>query len=166
LELHKKAITRYETDKELTEAFGALTLDLHKYRWGLRVGKPLPICVVEAGQPLMPLEIPSQLAAAIPRGLGNKEILSAEPFRDAIECIAHEKGRRIERIAVDAPAAPPEAGSRSSETEPGALGLSCFKTPAKSDWADIREKCAGHLRSGGSTASLPHAKQDLDALQL
>jgi Protein of unknown function (DUF429) len=56
-------------------------------------------------------------------------------------------------------AAPPEVGSRSSETELGRLGLSSFKTPAKSDWADIREKCAQHLRSGGSTASLPHANK-------
>jgi hypothetical protein len=32
------------------------------------VGKRLPICVVEAGQPLMPLDIPSRLAAAIPQG--------------------------------------------------------------------------------------------------
>ena len=130
------------------------------------VGKRLPICVAEASQPLMPLDIPSQLAAAIPRGLGNKEILSAEPFRDAaskvlgaIKCIAHEKGWQIERIAIDAPAAPPKAGSRSSETELGRLGLSSFKTPPKSDWADIREKCARHLRSGGSAASLPHANK-------
>lgn len=130
------------------------------------VGKRLPICVVEAGQPLMPLGIPSRLAAAIPRGLGNKEILSAEPFSDAaskvlgaIKSIAHEKDWRVERVAVDAPAAPPKMGSRSSETELGRLGLSSFKTPAKSDWAGIQEKCAGHLRSGGSTASLPHANK-------
>jgi hypothetical protein len=130
------------------------------------LGKRLPICVVATGQPLMPLNIPSQLAAAIPRGLGNKEILSAAPYRDAarkvvdaINRMADETGWHVERIAVDAPAGAPAMGSRSSETELGRRGLSSFRTPAASDWAGIQEKCALHLRSGASAASLPHANK-------
>ena len=47
------------------------------------VGKRLPICFVAANHHLMPLNIPSHLATAMPRGLGNKEITSAVPYREA-----------------------------------------------------------------------------------
>ena len=86
------------------------------------VGKRLPICVVSADYPLVPLKIPKHLAALIPRGVGNKEIIVAMPFREAargvvsaINRIEIEMGWRVERIAVDAPAAPPTTGSRASE---------------------------------------------------
>ena len=65
----------------------------------------------------------------------------------------------LERIAVDAPAAPPEGGSRASETELGRHGLSSFRTPAKSAWAAIRQQCVEHIRQGGTTASLPYANK-------
>jgi hypothetical protein len=130
------------------------------------VGKRLPICLVEAGHPVTPINIPSDLAAAIPRGLGNREITSTLPYQKAaqdvvraLKRIADEMGWHIERVAVDAPAAPPANGPRSSEAELGRLGLSSFRTPAASDWAGIQEKCTDHLRSGGSAASLPHANK-------
>ena len=44
------------------------------------VGKRLPLCVVAADYPLMPLTIPKHLAGLIPRGVGNKEIIAAAPF--------------------------------------------------------------------------------------
>jgi hypothetical protein len=47
------------------------------------LGKRLPICVVSAGHPLMPLAIPKHLAALIPRGVGNKEIATVAPFHEA-----------------------------------------------------------------------------------
>jgi hypothetical protein len=130
------------------------------------VKKRLPICFAPAGQPLMPLDIPKHLAVAMPRGLGNKEVMSPAPYREAagkvvysIGPIAQEMGWQIDRVAVDAPAATPTTGSRSSEIELGRVGLSSFRTPAASDWAGIREKCELHLRSGGSVASLPHANK-------
>ena len=135
-------------------------------------GKRLPICVVSAGQPIMPLAIPKHLGAAIPRGVGNKEITALAPFREAalgvagsINRVALEMGWHVERAAVDAPAAPPEASSRTSEDELGRLGLSSFRTPAASAWDGIKHKCVEHLGSGGSTATLPHAN-NLDAVRL
>lgn len=65
----------------------------------------------------------------------------------------------VERVAVDAPAAPPTANSRASEDELGRLGLSSFRTPAASAWDGIKQKCVEHLGSGGSTATLPHANK-------
>jgi hypothetical protein len=130
------------------------------------VGKRLPICLVAQGHRVRPLIVPAHLAASIPRGLGNKQIMSALPFREAAQHVAgalkrivDEMGWHIERIAVDAPAAPPVHDPRSSEVGLGRLGLSSFQTPAASDWAGIREKCVKHLLSGGSAASLPHANK-------
>lgn len=130
------------------------------------VGKRLPICVVSASHPVMPLAIPQQLAGLIPRGVGNKEIAAAMPFHEAargvvrtMNCIMDEMGWKIERIAVDAPAAPPESGTRASEDELARLGLSAFRTPAASAWTPIREKCANHLGLGGTPATLPYANK-------
>ena len=128
------------------------------------VNKKLPICVVSTGPKLTPLAIPTSLAGLIPRGVGNKEIAAAQPFREAarggvgaIAHIASQMAWKVERIAVDAPAAPPASGSRKSENELGCLGLSFFRTPAKPNWKIICEKCADHLRRGGSVATLPYA---------
>lgn len=130
------------------------------------VGKPLPICVVSASLPLMPLTIPKHLARLIPRGVGNTEITAIAPFQEvarsvvsAISRIVSEMGWKVERIAVDAPAAPPTTSSRHSEDELGRLGLSSFRTPAASAWAGIREKCVNHLGLGGKAATLPHANK-------
>jgi hypothetical protein len=130
------------------------------------LGRRLPICVVSAGRPLMPLMIPKHLATLLPRGLGNKEIAAVAPFRDAasgvvstIKRIVFEMGWQIERVAVDAPAAPPATSSRASENELAHLRLSSFRTPPASAWAGIREQCTNHLDSGGSPATLPHANK-------
>jgi hypothetical protein len=100
------------------------------------------------------------VACAIPRGLGNREIGAAEPFQDAargvvsaIKRIVFEMGWQIERIAVDAPAAPPATSSRASENELAHLGLSSFRTPPTSAWAGICEQCANHLSSGAGSVS-------------
>ncbi len=130
------------------------------------VNKRLPICVVSSGPRLMPMAIPTNLVATIPRGVGNKEITAAIPFREsaqsaasALECIFDQMGWHVERVAVDAPAAPPATGSRSSENELGRRGLSSFRTPTRSAWGSTKEKCLDHLNAGGSTATLPHANQ-------
>jgi hypothetical protein len=129
-------------------------------------GKRLPICVVSAGDPLMPLTIPKDLVGLIPRGVGNKEIMAAAPFEKAargvvssITRILDEMRWRVEKIAIDAPAAPPAIGPRVSEVDLGRCGLSSFRTPAASDWARIREKCIDHLGLGGTAATLPHANK-------
>lgn len=130
------------------------------------VGKRLPLCVVAADYPLMPLTIPKHLSGLIPRGVGNREIIAAAPFEEsargvvsAIARIRDEMGWKVERIAIDAPAAPPAEGSRGSEDELGRLGLSSFRTPATTAWAGIREKCSDHLGLGGTAATLPHANK-------
>jgi hypothetical protein len=130
------------------------------------VNKKLPICVVSAGLALTPLTVPKQFAALIPRGVGNREISAPVPFRSAAQDVAnavHSIARtmewEIERIAIDAPAAPPATGSRLSETQLGDSGLSSFRTPAASAWPGIREQCANHLSRGGSAANLPHANK-------
>ena len=128
------------------------------------VNKRLPLCVVSLDDRLTPVGIPKVSAGTVPRGLGNREITAEVPFRksareaaSAIQGIANEMGWRVERIAVDAPAAPPETGSRLSENDLGRLGLSSFRTPAKADWLGIRYKCINHLKGGGSLATLPYA---------
>jgi len=130
------------------------------------VNKRLPICVVSAGHQLTPMMIPKNLAATIPRGVGNKEITAGTPFREsahgvasALKSIASHMGWQVERVAVDAPAAPPETGSRLSENELGQRGLSSFRTPATAAWLGIREKCIEHLNNGGGAATLPHANK-------
>ena len=130
------------------------------------IGKRLPICVVSASHPLTPLPIPNDLAALIPRGVGNKEIDAVAPFQEtahgvvsAIKRIVTEKGWQVGRIAVDAPAAPPITGSRRSEDELGKRGLSSFRTPATCTWKSIRKKCTDHLGRGGSLATLPYANK-------
>src|SRR5580692_7195166 len=129
-------------------------------------GKALPICVVSAGPPVLPLGIPNELAALIPRGLGNREINSAVPFREAalgvvaaIARIVSEMKWTVERIAVDAPAAPPATGARASENELGSAGLSSFRTPSASGWSSISKACARHLELGGSIVTLPYANK-------
>jgi hypothetical protein len=100
------------------------------------VNKRLPICFVSAGPVLTPLAIPKQFASLIPRGAGNREISARVPFRsdaeavaNAVRSIAHTMEWEIDRIAIDAPAAPPATGSRSSEIQLSDRGLSSFRTP-------------------------------------
>ena len=50
-------------------------------------GKRLPLCIVSHGHPLMPLEIPKELAVLVPRGLGNRQIASANPFREHAKAV-------------------------------------------------------------------------------
>lgn len=130
------------------------------------VGKRLPICVASADHALMPLTIPKDLAGLVPRGKGNKEIAEAAPFQQAarevgsaIVRIETDLGWHIERIAIDAPAAPPATGSRASEAELGRSGLSSFRTPTASAWAGLCRQCADHLDLGGGAATLPHANK-------
>ncbi len=129
------------------------------------LGKRLPICVVSAGDPVTPLTIPTHIEAVIPRGVGNHEITTLDPFQkaasgvvSAIRRIADEVGH-VARIAIDAPAAPPAIGKRASEESLASRGLSSFRTPASNEWAGITEKCANHLGSGRRAATFPYANK-------
>jgi Protein of unknown function (DUF429) len=77
----------------------------------------------------------------------------------AVKLIANEMTWEIERIALDAPAAPPATSPRLSEDQLGRLNLSSFRTPTVSEWVRIREKCIKHLLTGRPTAALPHANK-------
>jgi predicted nuclease with RNAse H fold len=68
-------------------------------------------------------------------------------------------GWKVERIAVDAPAAAPAQGPRASEEQLGQRGLSSFRTPTASTWAEIHRRCAIHLGLGNGVATLPHANK-------
>ena len=88
--------------------------------------KRLPICATALGSTIEPLEIPAPLLRHIPRGRGNREITEVAPFRDAARGVARAIGQiaremewRIERIAIDAPAAPPKAGARAASLPTG-----------------------------------------------
>ena len=114
----------------------------------------------------MPLTIPKNLAGLIPRGVGNKEVTASAPFRESARSVVSALNRimgemewKVERIAVDAPAAPPTIGARASEDALGRQGLSSFRTPEISAWPKIREKCVNHLESGGAAANLPYANK-------
>ena len=136
------------------------------------VNKRLPICVVSAGRQLTPMMIPKNLAGTIPRGVGNKEITAGTPFRasahgvaSALKSIASHMGWQVERVAVDAPAAPPETGSRLSENELGQRGLSSFRTPATAAWWNTGEvhRASERRRRRSNSSS---RQQDLDAVWL
>ncbi len=103
----------------------------------------------------------------LPRGPGNREILAAEPFKSlaiqvarALKEISVMQHWRIDRIAIDAPAAPPKAGTRRlSESELGRRGLSVFSTPDRSEWKVIRRKGRAHLIGKPPLGRLPHANE-------
>lgn len=126
----------------------------------------LPVCFVASGSRLHVLDLPAALKAAIPRGAGNREAATEYPFRlaaaqvtNTLLDIEREMSWRIERIAIDAPAAPPEVGPRASEAHLGRDGISCFRTPERSAWPDIQQKIREHLAAGKNLATVPHANQ-------
>ncbi|HJS87501.1 MAG TPA: DUF429 domain-containing protein [Acetobacteraceae bacterium] len=128
--------------------------------------KRLPVCFVAAGPPLLPLTVPRHLSDRIPCGLGNQEIAADAPFRQAahavakaIHGIADDRGWRIIRAAIDAPAAPSIAGTRACEAAIRQGGMSVFQTPTAAAWETIRARCRAHLADGGSAAALPNANR-------
>ena len=128
-------------------------------------GKRLPICFVETGERLRPLASRADLAD-FPLGPGNVEIEQPNPFAetarkvsDEIVALATREGWRIERIAIDAPAAPPRKGERRSELALRERRMSVFSTPTDEKWRQIVASCKAHLDRGESPARLPHANK-------
>lgn len=129
--------------------------------------KRLPICVAAFNQyRLEPLKLPLEIARDVPLGLGNGEILSANPFRTSATTLAgalargeSEYGWNITRVAVDAPAAPPAIGERLAEKALRSCGLSSFQTPDDARWLEIRESCRSHLEDKRALSRIPHANK-------
>ncbi|MBA3341491.1 MAG: DUF429 domain-containing protein [Gemmatimonadaceae bacterium] len=66
----------------------------------------------------------------------------------------------IVMVAIDAPRDYAEEDRRRAcEQAMDAAGLSCFATPSRSRFADIRSRALDHLERGGTEARLPHANQ-------
>ena len=129
--------------------------------------KRLPICVAGfRGDRLESLELPPEIARALPLGPGNIEILQDAPFRSAAVMLAGTLDRgakkhnwEITRVAIDAPAAPPATGERVAEKALRQRGLSSFQTPDEKRWHQIFRTCREHLRRGGALSRTPHANK-------
>ena len=130
--------------------------------------KALPMCFVTVRQDraLVPLVVPRPLLALVPRGPGNAAALDEAPFgrlaREAVRAIGaicKSMSWRLQRVAIDAPAAAPNPGPRQSEVALGRAGLSAFRTPSTGDWPGILTTCHGHIQGGGRLSYLPHANK-------
>jgi predicted nuclease with RNAse H fold len=115
------------------------------------------------GDRLEPLELVPECKRTFPGGLGNGEILrdrpfeqAAEAFSDSLGSLAQDRGFVIARVAIDAPAAPPASGERSAEKTLRQLKLSCFQTPDRGRWLEIRQVCRTHT---GKLSRMPHANK-------
>lgn len=129
--------------------------------------KRLPICFARStnGQ-LEPVELPKEMIGLIPRGLGNRAVLDANPFVEAatatasaVENICAQMGWSATRVAIDAPAAPSRSGTRQCEKALNAAGLSVFTTPTEEEWPVVLATCRTHLKDGHPLARLPHANK-------
>jgi predicted nuclease with RNAse H fold len=129
--------------------------------------KRLPICFTAFdGNRLKPLEVPHELTARLPVGRGNDQITTEDPFKSEAEAVANvldniaaKLAWRIVRVAIDAPAFKPMAGSRRSELSLRRCGLSSFLTPDTAGWETIRQVCQEHLQAGRPLNRLPHANK-------
>jgi predicted nuclease with RNAse H fold len=129
--------------------------------------KRLPLCfVARDGARLVPLSIPGALRERIPRGSGNSEVGAERPFRAqaqqlsrALREIAAASTWNIVRIAIDAPAAPPQHGPRNCEKQLTMTGISCFQTPDRTSWGLITRECRQHLQDRAPLSRLPHANR-------
>lgn len=129
--------------------------------------KPLSICFVsKAHGRLGILKPPTSFLQSVPRGLGNVEVLSENPFRIAaqqtalaFQTLISQTGWKIRRIAIDAPAVAPIEGRRESEIALKLEGLQCIWTPSKSAWINRIESSREYLTNGGILARLPGANE-------
>jgi predicted nuclease with RNAse H fold len=129
--------------------------------------KPLPICFVRIeGERVVPITIPREIVATLPRGSGNAEVEEEHPFRlkantlvRYLKAAAAECHCNVKRIAIDAPAAPPRNGRRNSERELERAKIPCIPTPDVATWHMILRKCRRHLKCGKPLNRLPHANR-------
>ena len=130
--------------------------------------KALPVCIClrENGR-LVPLPLRRHKLRP-PRGGGNvatlDEAVVSQFARDArayIARVARDEGLSIVRIGVDAPREyrAEERRRRASDAAMDRAGISCFATPSRSQFEQIRSKVGAHLAAGGAVSRLPHANQ-------
>jgi hypothetical protein len=68
-------------------------------------------------------------------------------------------GWKVERVAIDAPAEAPARGPRQSKEDLERNRLHYFRTPSRSSWLRIRQRCVEHLQQECTTATLPFANK-------
>lgn len=130
--------------------------------------KTLPVAVcIDQESGLKPLPLRDNALPKPPRGSGNRATLD----RGIVACFASDVVRylrEIERwfavniatVAIDAPRDyADENQRRACERSMDAAGLSCFATPSRLRFAEIRARAVDHLQRGGAEARLPQANQ-------
>ena len=127
---------------------------------------PVCICVRERGR-LVPLPLRRHKLRP-PRGSGNiatlDEAVVSQFARDArayIARVARHEGLSIVRIGIDAPREyrAEQQQRRASDAALNRAGISCFATPSRSQFRQIKSKVRAHLAAGGAVNRLPHANQ-------
>ena len=94
--------------------------------------------------------------ASLKPGLVRKFAADVGAYLQAVETMLEAE---IEVIAIDAPADYSLDGRRKGERALNANGISCFATPTRTRFKEIRKKVRHHLRNGGAENKLPHANQ-------
>jgi predicted nuclease with RNAse H fold len=132
-------------------------------------GKRLPIVVcVREGSRLVPLLLRDFREALPPRGRGNRIALDPKAVNvfalEALEYLrAVEKAYdlRLQRIAIDAPSCYKREGivRRAAEVAMDKQRISCFATPNRKQFDEIKNKVRLHLDSGLPENRMPHANQ-------
>ena len=127
---------------------------------------PISICIRNGGR-LLPIPL-KQHPRSPPRGYGNPATLDdmlvgrfACDARDYVAGVAQDEGLSVVRIGIDAPRDYRAEGSRrrAGDAAMDWAGISCFTTPSRSQFAEIRRKVNAHLAVGGPVNRLPHANQ-------
>ncbi|XOV89797.1 MAG: DUF429 domain-containing protein [Pseudomonadota bacterium] len=129
--------------------------------------KILPVCAVKASSgKLVPLRVANINLPDLPRGRGNVATLDetvvaefAQGVRRWLRELERQLNAPIGVIAIDAPASYSLGGRRKCEQAMDARGISCFATPTREKFEEIREKVRVHLEDGGAESRLPHANQ-------
>jgi len=129
--------------------------------------KKLPICIsIFTDGRLTPLPLTGLPFGQPPRGSGNVATLDqttvslfADDTLGFIQSTAAHYDLDIQTIAIDAPRNFSFGTRRSCEQAMDSMGISCFATPSRSEFDDIRVKVSDHLASGGAETHLPHSNQ-------
>lgn len=130
--------------------------------------KRLPIVIaVRKGSDLVPLPL-AQRPERPPHGMGNRGILEPGAARHYaqqavayVQEVAKAEGLRVVRVAIDAPSdyCSPRRSCRQAEAALGGAGISYFKTPTRSRFAEITTLAQAHLRRGRPASQMPHANK-------
>lgn len=132
--------------------------------------KRLPVCLcVREGRRLQVRALKNLRLPKPPAGRGNRAALDPAQARgfaletlDYVRTLEQSLGHRIRTIALDGPRKPSEPGSqRAADRAMSDRGISCFWTPSRQEFDEVREKVEKKLRDGTPFPenSLPRANQ-------